>query len=249
MTDSRPTTDTAAQVVAELTALSALDHPTGAPRGFRCDNPDELFLAVRMRDVFAVARQFADLNLEQVEQLLDSGVHEVRVAAVSIMDAQARRRSTPDRCRQDLYELYLRRHDRIDNWDLVDRAAPSVVGGYLYDRPRDPLYDLARSPDPWRRRTAITATYHFLQRGQTHDTFAIAELLAADRHDLVHKAVGGWLREAGKHDPARLRAFLDAHAPRMPRTAVRFAVEHFDPDTRRHYRELTTTTTANPISR
>lgn len=242
MADPRVSPGTAAQVVAQLTALSELDQPTRSRSGFRCDNPEELFLAVRMRDVFAVAKQFADLNLAQVERLLDSDVHEVRVAAVSVMDAQARRRSTPDRRRQELYDLYLRRHDRINNWDLVDRAAPSVIGGYLYDRSRDPLYDLARSPDPWRRRTAITATYHLLQRGQVDETFAIAELLAADSHDLVHKAVGGWLREAGKRDAGRLLAFLDVHGCRMPGTALRYAVEHLDPETRRHYYALATST-------
>jgi len=128
----------AAEVVARLTALSDLDRPTRAHPSFRCDDPDELFLAVRMRDVFAVARQFADLDLQQVEELLESAVHEVRVAAVSVMDVQARRRLTPEGRRQQPYELYLRSHDRINNWDLVDRAAPSVIGGHLYDRSRDP---------------------------------------------------------------------------------------------------------------
>ncbi len=89
-----------------------------------------------------------------------------------------------------------------------------------------------------RRRTAITATYHFLQRDQVHDTFAIASLLVTDEHDLAQKAVGGWLREAGKHDPERLRAFLDAHAPVMAGIAVRYAVEHLDPLTRQRYRTL-----------
>lgn len=239
MSGNQPDPPTAAQVVERLVDLAAPGGPTKSSGSFRCDNPDEQFLGVPMRDVFAVAKQFAALEPEQVEQLLNSPVHEVRVAAVSVMDAQARRRSTPATRRQELYELYLRRHDRIDNWDLVDRAAPSVVGGYLCDRPRDPLYDLARSADPMRRRTAITATYHFLQRGQTEGTFAVAELLAADSHDLVQKAVGGWLREAGKHDRNRLLAFLDAHAPSMARIAVRYAVEHLDSASRRHYRTLT----------
>jgi hypothetical protein len=208
-------------------------------------------VAVRMGDIFALAKRFIDLEPDQIEELLDSPIHEVRVGAVSIMDFQARRRTTPASRREALYRLYLRRHDRIDDWDLVDRAAPAVVGGYLDDRPRDPLYQLARSANVWERRTAIVATWHFIRRGELDDTFAIAELLVNDSEHLIQTAVGGWVREAGKRDVNRLRAFLDAHAATMPRTALRFAIEHLDPDERRHYRNLKATTEAasplNPI--
>lgn len=197
-----------------------------------------MYSPLRMRDIFALAKTFIDLDPDQIERLLASPVHEVRVGAVSVMDFQARRSTTPADRREALYELYLRRHDRINNWDLVDRAAPSVVGGYLYDRSREPLYELARSADVWERRTAIVATYHFIQRGQLEDTFAVGELLVDDGHDLVQKAVGGWIREAGKRDVPRLRAFLDAHAATMPRTTLRYAIEHLDPDERRHYLDL-----------
>lgn len=240
---------TAEHLVRLLVSLAAPGGPTKAHPGFRCDNPDEQFLAIRMHDVFDLAKQFVDLDLDQVEELLASPIHEIRVAAVSVMDFQARRRSTPLAQREALYRLYLRRHDRIDNWDLVDRAAPSVVGGYLHDKPREPLFRLARSGDVWRRRTAIVATYHFLRHGELDDTFAVAELLLHDGHDLVQKAVGGWLREAGRHDPARLRAFLNAHAAAMPRLMLRYAVERFSSDERRHYRALTSTVTGTPTHR
>lgn len=118
------------------------------------------------------------------------------------MDKQARRKRTPPERRRELYELYLRRHERIDNWDLVDLAAPHVVGGYLYDKPRDPLYELARSQVVWERRTAIVATAYVLRQGEVDDTLAIAGLLLDDEHDLIHKATGGWVREAGKIPPA-----------------------------------------------
>lgn len=231
-----PQPRSAGSFVAELTALADPGRSGKAGAGFRTDDPDDRFLGVPMRDVFALAKRYTDLDPDQIELLLDSPVHEVRVGAVSIMDFQARRPATPEDRRAELYELYLRRHDRIDNWDLVDRAAPSVVGGHLYGRSREPLYVLARSADPMRRRTAIVATYHFLRHGQLDDTFGIAELLLDDEHDLVQKAVGGWLREAGKRDTDRLRAFLDRHAAAMGRIALRYAVEHLDPDTRRHYR-------------
>jgi 3-methyladenine DNA glycosylase AlkD len=193
---------------------------------------------VPMRDIFALAKRSIDMDLEQIEELLDSASPQVRAGAVSIMDFQARRRSTRADHREALYELYLRRHDRIDDWALVDRAAPSVIGDYLFDKPRDVLYRLARSESIWERRTAIVATWSFIRRGELDDTFAIAEILVDDPEHLVQTAVGGWVREAGKRDVARLRAFLDAHAATMPRIALRFAIEHLDEDERRRYRSL-----------
>jgi 3-methyladenine DNA glycosylase AlkD len=117
----------------------------------------------------------------------------------------------------------------------VDRSAPYVVGGYLSDKPRDTLYKLARSVSPWERRTAITATYYFIRQGDVEDTFRIAELLVHDPHDLVQKAVGGWVREAGKKDLPKLLSFLDQYAATMPRTILRYAIEHLEKDQREHY--------------
>ena len=193
---------------------------------------------VPMRDIFALAKEFSGMDPTEIEALLEADDHELRVGAVSIMDFQARGRRTSEARRRDLYELYLRRHDRIDTWDLVDRAAPYVVGGYLSDKPRDPLYVLARSADWWERRSAIVATYFFIRQDDLDDTFAIADVLADDPEELVQKAVGGWVREAGKRDPGRLIEFLDRHASTMPRTALRYAIEHLDPETRRHYMQL-----------
>jgi len=193
---------------------------------------------LKMRDIFALAKEFTDLPLPEVERLLDEPDHAARVGAVSIMDFQARRRRTPEERRRELYELYLRRHDRIDTWDLVDRSAPYVVGGYLADKPRDVLYDLARSGAEMERRTAIVATYYFIRQDDTADTFAIAEILVDDPEHLMQRAVGGWIREAGKRDPERLRAFLDTHAATMPRTALRLAVERLGADERAHYMGL-----------
>jgi len=190
---------------------------------------------IPMRQVFDLAKQFFGLPLPDIERLLDVPDHLTRVGAVSIMDFQARRRSTDQQQRRGLYELYLRRHDRIDTWDLVDRAAPHVVGGYLWDKPRDPLYELAASPHWWERRTAIVATWFFIRQDDLEDTFRLADILADDPADLVQKAVGGWVREAGKRDPIRLGAYLDRHAATMPRTTLRYAVEHLSPELRSHY--------------
>lgn len=188
----------------------------------------DVFIGVRMGDVFALAKEFIDLAPDEIETLLESPVHEVRAGASSIMDKQARRKRTPGIRRQELYELYLRRHDRINNWDLVDLAAPFVVGGYLFDKPRDILFTLARSGNLWERRTAIVSTSYFIRQGEVADTFAIAEILLDDGEDLIHKATGGWLRAAGDLDRQRLARFLDTHAATMPRTMLRYAIEHFD---------------------
>ena len=217
--------ETADAFVAQLTALAGSED-------------DEALGAVPMRDVFSLAKASIGMPLDEIESLLESPIHKARVGAVSVMDFQARRKRTdPDR-RRELFDLYLRRHDRIDSWDLVDRAAPHVVGGYLADKPRNVLYDLARSGSIWERRTAIVATYFFIRLGETEDTFAIAELLVDDDREMIQTAVGGWIREAGKRDPERLTAFLDRHAATMPRTGLRYAIKLLDEPRRAHYLSL-----------
>jgi DNA alkylation repair enzyme len=198
----------------------------------------DVFLGVRMGDVFKLAKRYIDMPPAEIERLLESPLHEVRAGGCSIMAKQTARKGTPESRRAELYALYLRRHDRINNWDLVDLAARDVVGGHLADKPRDVLYELARSESLWERRTAIVATAWFIRDGELDDTFAIAELLIGDDEDLIHKAAGGWLREAGKKDRPRLLAFLDEHAAEMPRTMLRYAMEHLDPEQRAHYRSL-----------
>ena len=195
----------------------------------------DVFMGVRMGHIFALAKEFIDMQPDEIEKLLESPVHEVRVGAVSIMDWQARSKKTPESRRKELYNLYIRRHDRINSWDLVDRSAPYVVGGYLSDKPRDILYKLARSKDIWERRTAIVSTYYFIRQGDVDDTFSIAEILVNDDQDLINKAVGGWVREAGKRDRQKLLSFLNKHATTMPRVALRYAIEHLDKKQRDHY--------------
>jgi DNA alkylation repair enzyme len=202
-------------------------------------NEEDVILGLRMKAVFDLAKEFAGMPLDELELLLESPIHEARVGAVSVMDHEARRKRTPLERRRELFDLYLRRHDRIDNWDLVDRAAPWVIGGYLSDKLRDRLYELARSDYVWERRTAIAATYFFIREGDVDDTFAIAEILLHDEQDTIHKAVGSWLREAGKHDRDRLLAFLNDHAATMPRTTLRYSIEHLDDGLRAHYWSLT----------
>ena len=193
------------------------------------------FVGVRMGQVFALAKECIEMPPDEIEKLLESPIHEVRAGGLSIMDKQARRKRTPESRRKELFDLYMRRTDRINNWDLVDVACPYVVGDYLSDKPRDVLYELARSENMWERRTAIVSTSLFIKQGDVDDTFRIAEVLLDDPEDLIHKATGGWLREAGKKDRGRLMTFLDRHAATMPRTMLRYAIEHLDEEERKHY--------------
>jgi 3-methyladenine DNA glycosylase AlkD len=153
---------------------------------------------------------------------------------------EARRKKTTPERRKELYDLYLRRHDRINNWDLVDVCAIHVIGGYLADKPRGVLYKLGKSKNMWERRTAIVSTAYFIRQRDLDNTFKIAEMLLNDKEDLVHKATGWMLRFAGDKDRARLLSFLDKHAATMPRVMLRYAIEKFDKKQRDHYLSLKT---------
>jgi 3-methyladenine DNA glycosylase AlkD len=192
-------------------------------------------LGIRMATVFSLAKSFVDMPLKEIEKLLDNNYYEARLGAVSIMDFRARQKKLPEQERKQLFDLYIKKHDRINNWDLVDRSAPWVIGGYLFDKPRTILYKLARSKNVWERRTAIVSTYYFIRQDDIEETFKIAALLVHDTHDLIHTAVGGWIREAGKRDQKRLLDFLDKHAANMPRLMLRFAVEKLDKKTKEKY--------------
>ena len=179
------------------------------------------------------------MPVAEIEQLLESPVHEIRAGAMSIMGQCAKGRMCPEDRLKDLFDLYLRRHDRINNWDLVDLAAYYVVGRYLADKPREILYELARSQNLWERRTSIVATAHFiLKLKQVDDTFRIAEMLVHDREDLVNKGTGWMLRSAGGVDRPRLLAFLDKYAATMPRVLLRYSIEKLGKAQRDHYLAL-----------
>jgi 3-methyladenine DNA glycosylase AlkD len=188
----------------------------------------DTFMGVKMGQIFTLAKEFVGMPLPEIKKLLEHKIHEVRVGALSIMDFEARNKKTIEARKKDLFDLYIKGHAHINNWDLVDRSAPYVVGGYLFDKPRDILYKLARSKNMWERRTAIVSTYFFIRQGQLDDTFNIAEILVNDPEDLIHKAVGGWVREAGKKDRKRLVQFLDKHEAAMPRVMLRYASEHLN---------------------
>ncbi|SFN86727.1 3-methyladenine DNA glycosylase AlkD [Geodermatophilus obscurus] len=200
--------------------------------------PGDGAIGMRMRDVFAAARAARAMPLEEVGRLFASPLYEVRLGALCLLDLRARDRRTGDAGKQRLCDLYLGHHDRITTWDMVDRAAPSVVGGALLTRPVTPLHELAAAGDPLRRRTAVTAPLAFVRWGDDQhlaEVFPLAARLAADPDPLVHKAVGILLEHAGGRAPGAVAAFLDEHAGRMPRAAVRTASAKLPPGDRARF--------------
>ncbi|MFP2996837.1 DNA alkylation repair protein [Spongiivirga sp. MCCC 1A20706] len=193
---------------------------------------------VKFGDVFKIAKEFIEMPLSEINKLLDNEYYEIRMGAVSIMDFQAKSKKTPESTKKELFNLYLSRHDRLNNWDFVDRGSYNIIGEYLIDKPRDVLYELAKSDIIWERRTAIVSTYAFIKKRQLEDTFKIAEILINDKEELINKAVGSWIREAGKKDEKRLKSFLDKYAKTMPRVTLRYAIEKFDAPTKEHYLKL-----------
>jgi len=191
-------------------------------RYFKDDDAENRVIGVRMKHTFDLAKKNIGMPVGEIVKLLDSPFYEARMGAVSIMDFKVRKKRVTEEQRRELFELYLNKHDRINNWDFMDRAAPRVIGSYLYDygKPRDILYELARSNNPWERRTAIVSTAWFIKKGELDDTFRLAELLLDDDHEYVQKAIGTWVRHAGKQDEERLLNFLEKHAPKMQRTTL-----------------------------
>ena len=191
------------------------------------------FLGLTVPQVRAIAAKHQSLPLVDLEALLASPWHEERLLALITLVRQYAHGTAAQR--NAIYRLYRRNTGRINNWDLVDCSAGSIVGAHLAGRDRRVLEQLARSPLLWERRIAIVSTFFYIRHGELRPTLRLAELLLDDEHDLIHKAVGWMLREVGKQDRAALQRFLNAHAPRMPRTMLRYAVERFPERLRQRY--------------
>jgi 3-methyladenine DNA glycosylase AlkD len=196
----------------------------------------DIFIGVMVPQSRLVAKKFNQLPVGEVRTLLYSRVHEERLVALLIL---ARRYSSASSSREkeQIVKFYLEHIKQVNNWDLVDLSAPSILGAHLVDRDdrRRLLYRLAGSENVWERRIAIVATHHFIRNGDFSDTLKIAEMLLQDRHDLIHKAVGWMLREVGKRDAAAEEEFLEKHCSVMPRTMLRYAIERLSERKRRRY--------------
>ena len=185
----------------------------------------DMFFGIPVPLTRGVAKSHKTADMATVNALLDSEWHEARLCALLIL-VEKMKKADADSAK-DIVETYLASTARINNWDLVDLSASYIVGAYLLDKPRDLLYRLASSPLLWDNRIAMVSTYAFIKKGDLDDTFALALRLISHPHELMHKAVGWMLREAGKRDMARLSAFVDAHWHEMPRTMLRYAIEKY----------------------
>lgn len=191
------------------------------------------FLGLTMPEQRAVARQFRDLSLKEVERLLKGVWHEERMIGLLILVHRYEAGTEVEK--EKIFAYYIKHRHAVNNWDLVDVTTPSIIGDFLYTRNKDLLYTYARSKNLWERRIAIVATYPFIKRGLLQDTFRISKLLLNDTEDLIHKAVGWMLREVGKQDRKKLERFLTKHIQELPRTTLRYAIEHFPEEKRQEY--------------
>jgi 3-methyladenine DNA glycosylase AlkD len=240
---------TATDVQDALAAVASAERAVGSARFFKTGPGEygegDVFLGVTVPDTRRVVKRFAALPMVEIDALLDSDVHEHRLAALLILVAQFDRASAPrtrnDSARRELAGFYLVavRRGWVNNWDLVDASAPTLLGAYLLDRPRDVLFELADSDVLWHRRVAMLATAGFIYAGDASTTLELAERLQGDRADLMQKAVGWMLREVGKRiDRSLLTGFLDKHAVALGRTALSYATEHLPAEDRARYRAM-----------
>lgn len=207
------------------------------------------FLGITVPHTRSVAMCHLDLNFDEIAQLLRSPWHELRMCALLIMVEQVKcsykrlwlkEHSVEDArtLRQSNYDFYLHHTSKINNWDLVDLSAPTIVGEYLVDHDRGILYQLADSALLWDQRIAVVSTIAFIKRNDFADIYALSEKLLHHPHDLMHKAIGWMLREAGKRDKAQLMDFLNRYSGDMPRTMLRYALEKFPENERQYYLQM-----------
>jgi 3-methyladenine DNA glycosylase AlkD len=193
----------------------------------------DVFIGVTVPCSRKVAKEYGDLALKEVVQLLRSRVHEERLVALLILVSQFQ--SADEKGRGRIYRTYLANHAFINNWDLIDLSAHPILGGFLQGKDQAPLYALARSGSLWKRRMAVLATFRNIRDHDLKETLKIARMLLKDQEDLIHKAVGWMLREVGKRDQPLLESFLKKHHQKMPRTMLRYAIERFPEPKRQRY--------------
>ena len=222
---------TSVQVKRDLALLADSERAEGLAWFFKTGKGQygegDRFLGITAPQQRKVAAIYRDLPLNEIARLLKSPYHEHRSVGLAILVLQFNRGTAE--VRERIFDFYLETTDRINNWDLVDSSAPYIVGQYLMDKPRDVLYQLARSENLWERRIAIVSTLAFVKAGDLEDAYRVSELLLGDKHDLIHKAVGWVLRETGKISRSRQLEFIALHYRQIPRTALRYAIEHLPP--------------------
>jgi 3-methyladenine DNA glycosylase AlkD len=191
------------------------------------------FLGIKVPIQRQIAKKYTGLNLINIQKLLDSKVHEHRLVGLLILIDKFKKSSESER--GDIFNFYLKNSKNINNWDLVDLTAHHIVGGFLEDKKKDKLYELAQSKILWEKRIAIISTFAYIKKSEFKDSLRIAEILINDTHDLIHKAVGWMLREIGNRDIKIEEEFLKRYYKNMPRTMLRYAIEKFPEEIRKKY--------------
>ena len=226
-------------ILAELRAVASEEKRVVLARFFKT-GPGEYgegdkFLGVMVPQIRAVAKSHAGASAATEDALVASQWHEARECGLFLMCNRFQRVDASERAAIHARYLAAAEAGRVNNWDLVDLSCQTLVGQHLADKPRELLYDLARRASLWENRIAIVSTLYMVRRNDMDDAFKLAEKLLRHPHDLLHKAVGWVLRECGKRDADRLRAFLREHASAMPRTALRYSIERFNTAERRRW--------------
>jgi 3-methyladenine DNA glycosylase AlkD len=192
------------------------------------------FLGIKVPDTRKVVKKyFRSMSLNEIQEFLYSPYHEHRMFALLVLVALYKSKRLDNKA--TIYHFYINHTTQINNWDLIDVTCPHIVGTHLLDRDRSLLYHFARSNDLWQKRIAIISTFAFIKAGEFEDTFAIADILLEDRHDLIHKAVGWAIRNVGIQDLQSMLAFLNPRYKKMPRTMLRYAIEKLDEPLRQKY--------------
>ncbi len=229
----------ATQALHALLALRDPDKAAFFQRFFKCGpgqyGAGDQFLGLSVPQVRSVLAQYRTLPVADCVALLQSPYNEVRLLALLILVAHYQRKHAMEAERQAVYDAYLDNRSQVNNWNLVDASAPTIVGVHLLQRDRSLLDTLVQSSVLWDRRIAVLATFAFIPAGEFGYTLRLCGQLLDDREDLMHKACGWMLREVGKRDEAVLRGFLDTHARKMPRTMLRYALEKLPPAVRTAY--------------
>jgi 3-methyladenine DNA glycosylase AlkD len=195
------------------------------------------FLGITVPHLREISKKYQTLDLKDLQELLDSKIHEHRLSGLMILRMQYQRSLRLASLAQgkQIVKFYLKNTKKINNWDLVDLSCHYILGNWLFDKDRKILYQLARSKNLWERRISIISTFAFIRNNQFTDTLKIAEILINDKHDLIHKAVGWALREIGKKDKKTETDFLNRYYKAMPRTMLRYAIEKFSDRERKFY--------------
>jgi len=194
----------------------------------------DIFLGVRTPQIRLIAKKHIGISTTEMKTLIKSKYHEERLLGLIIL-VNKYSKAKDEKSKNQLYKIYVSSFKYVNNWDLVDVTCPHIIGKHLMDNDRSILYSWAKSDDLWTKRIAIVSTHWFIRKNDLDDTFKIAEMLLNDEHDLIHKAVGWMLREAGKRDLEKEEIFLKKHYKNMPRTMLRYSIEKFPEPKRQKY--------------